>query len=153
MEEKYHKGYVFPDEFYKEYTDFNSHKDFVMKAKEEGIGIIQTKTQYGFKLSNLVTEITTEDAQKIVDNFIAKHSKFKTQKEMVDTAKNIYKDPPSLLSKSLIRNKIAIAGFLARDKYELECNMCHKHITINKEAVIPKCNCSNFSQYIIIKIF
>lgn len=99
MEEKYHKGYVFPDEFYKEYTDFNSHKDFIK------------------------------------------------------TAKSIYKDPPSLLPKSLIRSKIAIAGFLARDNYELKCNICHKNITINKETIIPKCNCSKFSQYIIVKIF
>lgn len=150
MEEKYHKGYIFPDEFYKEYTDFNSHKDFIKKAKEEGIEIRLTKATHNIKLTNPPKGTIFDE---FVDTFIKKYTNFESFKDFIETAKSIYKDPPSLLPKSSIRSKIAIAGFLARDNYELKCNMCHKHITINKETIIPKCNCSKFSQYIIIKIF
>ena len=150
MEEKYHKGYIFPDEFYKEYTDFNSHKDFIEKAKEEGIEITLTKTKQDIKLVNPPSDVIFDE---FVDLFIKKNTNFKSFKDFIKTAKSIYKDPPSILPKSLIRSKIAIAGFLARDNYELKCNICHKNITINKETIIPKCNCSKFSQYIIVKIF
>lgn len=152
MKEKYHKGYMFPDEFYKEYTDFNSHKDFIKKAKEEGIEIILNKTEYRSGVSNLPKKATLEDADKIIDNFIAKHSKFKSLKEMLDTAKSIYKDPPSSLPKYSIKESVALPGLIAPNDYELECNICRKHITIAKGNIIPRCNCALFSIYMIRKI-
>lgn len=152
MEEKYHKGYIFPDEFYKEYTDFKSHKDFIEKAKEEGIEIILNKTEYSSGVSNLPGKVTLKDVDKIVDNFIAKHSKFKSLEEMIVTAKNIYKDPPDLLPRYSIKERVALTGLIAPNDYELECNICRKHITIAKGTIIPRCNCNPLSIYMIRKI-
>lgn len=143
MEKIYRNGNIFPDEFYIKYTNFNSQKEFIKAAKTLGFEI--KLTQKNYKVSERVSTIT-------LDNFIKSNTKFDTWDSFIKNAQSLYEDAPIILPKIFIQNRMAMKGFIARDNYQVQCNICKNKIIIEKGAIIPKCNCSQISSYIILKI-
>lgn len=144
MEIIYRNGNIFPDEFYIKYTNFSSQKEFVKAAKALGIEIKITKRTYTIPMDNSLVAL---------DNFIKLNTKFDNWDDFIKNAQSLYEDAPILLPKTFIKNRMALKGFIARDNYEVVCNVCRNKITIEKDSIIPKCNCSPISSYMILKIF
>lgn len=144
MEEIYRNGNIFPDEFYIKYTNFSSQKEFVKAAKALGIEIGLTKTTQTISVKNSLMS---------VDSFIKSNTKFNTWNDFIENAQSLYKEPPRLLPKTYLRDRIAESGFIAIDNYKVFCTVCKSQITIKKGTIIPKCDCSRYSSYKILEIF
>lgn len=144
MEEIYRNGYIFPDEFYKKYTNFNSQKDFIKAAQKASIKINLTKT---------ICKFSVKDSIDVIDKFIQENTKFNTWDSFIENAQKLYKEPPVLLPKIFIRSKMAPHNYIARNNYEVECIACKNKVIINEGTLIQKCSCSKFAIYKILKIF
>lgn len=135
-------GYIFPDDFYKKYTNFLSQDEFLKAA--EKVDLLITIKSDEVKFKNITPRKEKFDIDIMIDDFIKENTKFNSWQEFKEKGENNY---ITYLEKPLLKKKQAIDNQVARDNYTLKCTNCKKIIEVAAEEIIPKCNCEPVFKY------
>lgn len=129
----YRENLIFPDNFFKKYTQFSNFKEFLKVAKKYGIDI--KKAQY--------TVIKSDKYLPEKDFFTNYTNGFNTLEEFMKKGMEIYPLKPPLLPISVIKKNIFMSGFSSPITTDYWCISCTKKHSVLKKEVVENCSCGH----------